>query len=279
MINIGEIQKLKIKRFTSVGAFLNEEREEDEDVLLPKAQIPEGAQVDDEVEVMIYRDSKDRIIATTNKPKVTLGKLGHLMVVSSSKIGHFLDWGLEKDLFMPFAETVGHVEKGKTYLVGVYLDKSKRMAATMKIKDMLSTESPYKENDKAKGTIYSINRDIGAFIAVDDKYDGLIPKRELLGAYQVGDIVEVRVNRVLDDGKLDLSLRDLGYIQMDEDIKLITARLKEKGGKLNLNDKSSPDKIRNELQISKAGFKRAIGRMYKDGIINITDNGIEFRDK
>lgn len=278
MINIGEIQKLKIMRFTSVGAFLNEDRPEDEDVLLPKAQIPEGAKVGDEVEVMIYRDSKDRIIATTNKPKVTLGELGHLTVVSSSKIGHFLDWGLEKDLFMPFAETVGHVEKGKSYLVGVYLDKSRRLAATMKIKDMLSTESPYKENDKTKGTIYSINRDIGAFVAVDDKYDGLIPKRELLGAYEVGETVEVRVNRVLDDGKLDLSLRDLGYIQMDEDIKVITAKLKEKGGKLNLNDKSSPDKIRNELQMSKSGFKRAIGRMYKDGIIEITDSGIKFRD-
>ncbi|WFA09178.1 S1-like domain-containing RNA-binding protein [Tissierella sp. Yu-01] len=279
MINIGEIQKLKIKRFTSVGAFLNEDKVEDEDILLPKAQIPEGAKVDDEVEVMVYRDSKDRIIATTNKPKITLGELGHLMVVSSSKIGHFLDWGLEKDLFMPFAETVGHVEKGKTYLVGVYLDKSKRLCATMKVKDMLSTESPYKENDRAKGTIYSINRDFGAFVAVDDKYDGLIHKRELLGVYEVGEIVEVRINKVLEDGKLDLSLRDRGYIQMDDDINIITDKLKANGGKLNLNDKSSPDKIRNELQISKSGFKRAIGRMYRDGIINITDNGIEFKDK
>lgn len=278
MINIGEIQKLEIQRFTSVGAFLNEENPEDEDVLLPKSQIPQDAKVGDEIEVFIYRDSKDRIISTTNRPAAVLGDLAHLMVISSSKIGHFLDWGLERDLFMPFSETVGRVDKGKTYLVGVYLDKSKRLAATMKIKDMLSTESPYKENDKAKGTIYSINRDIGVFVAVDDKYDGLIPIREVMGVYDVGETVEVRVTRVLEDGKLDLSLRDLGYIQMDEDIEVIKDKLKENGGKLNLNDKSSPDEIRSQLEMSKSGFKRAIGGMYKEGIIDITDKGIKFRN-
>ena len=279
MIELGEIQKLRIKRFTSVGAFLNEEKPEDEDILLPKAQIPEGAKVDDEVEVMVYRDSRDRIIATTRRPKVLLGELGHLTVVSQSKIGSFLDWGLEKDLFLPFYETGGHIEKGKSYLVGVYLDKSQRLAATMKIKDLLSTESPYKENDKVKGTIYSINRDIGAFIAVDDKYDGLIPIRELLGAYQVGDSIEVRVSKVLEDGKLVLSLRDRGYIQIDEDAKVIIAKMKENGGELNLTDRSSPEIIREKLSMSKSGFKRAIGRLYRDGTIVITDKGLKFKDK
>ena len=277
MIKLGEIQSLEIKRFTSVGAYLNEKNSKDEDVLLPKSQIPEGANEGDEIEVMIYRDSKDRIIATTNRSKLTVGQMGHLMVVSQSKIGSFLDWGLEKDLFLPFSETVGHIEKGKEYLVAVYLDKSDRLAATMKIKHLLSTESPYKENDKAKGTIYSINRDIGAFVAVDDKYDGLIPKRELLGAYQVGDSIEVRVNKVHEDGKLDLSLRDRGYVQMDADAKIITGKMKEKGGSLNINDKSSPDTITRELSMSKAAFKRAVGKLYKEGIIEMTENGIKFK--
>lgn len=277
MIKLGEIQSLEIKRFTSVGAYLNEKDSEGEDVLLPKSQIPEGANEGDEIEVMIYRDSKDRIIATTNRSKLTVGQMGHLMVVSQSKIGSFLDWGLEKDLFLPFSETVGHIEKGKEYLVAVYLDKSDRLAATMKIKHLLSTESPYKENDKAKGTIYSINRDIGAFVAVDDKYDGLIPKRELLGAYQVGDSIEVRVNKVHEDGKLDLSLRDRGYVQMDADAKIITGKMKEKGGNLNINDKSSPDTITRELSMSKAAFKRAVGKLYKEGIIEMTENGIKFK--
>lgn len=278
MIKLGEIQKLQIKRFTSVGAYLNEiDVEDDEDVLLPKSQVPEGAKEDDEIEVMIYKDSKDRIIATTNRSKLTVGQMGHLMVVSQSKIGSFLDWGLEKDLFLPFSETVGSVEKGKEYLVAVYLDKSNRLAATMKVKKMLSSEPPYKENDKVTGTIYSINRDIGAFVAVDDKYDGLIPKKELLGAYQVGDSIEVRVRKILEDGKLDLSLKDRGFVQLDNDAKVITSIMKEKGGSLELNDKSSPEDVIRELGMSKAGFKRAIGRLYKENIIEMTETGIKFK--
>lgn len=274
MIKLGEVQKLIIKRFTSVGAYLGTNEDSKEDVLLPKAQIPDGAKVGDEVEVMVYNDSKDRIIATTKKAKVQVGELAHLTVVSQTKIGSFLDWGLEKDLFLPFAETIGSVEKGKEYLVGVYIDKSNRLCATMKIKDMLKFNSPYKENDTVEGTIYSINRDIGAFVAVDDKYDGLIPKKELLGAYQVGDTIEARVANVKEDGKLDLSLRDRGYLQIDKDAQVILSKLKEKGGFLSLNDKSSPEKIRRELNMSKAGFKRAVGRLYKEEIIKLENNGI-----
>lgn len=278
MIKLGEIQKLEIMRFASFGAYLNQkDSTTDDDILLPKSQVPDESEVGTEIEVFVYKDSKDRIIATTNRPKLTVGKMGHLMVVSQSKIGTFLDWGLEKDLFLPFSETVGSVDKGQEYLVGVYVDKSDRICATMKVKNLLSTESPYKENDKVKGTIYSINRDIGAFVAVDDKYDGLIPKKELLGAYQVGDTIEVRINKVLDDGKLDLSLRDRSYIQMDQDSDQITFKMKENGGTLNLNDNSAPDLIKKELGISKAAFKRAIGRLYKNGIIDITDSGIKFK--
>lgn len=277
MIELGEIQELIIKRFTSVGAFLNEEVEEDEDVLLPKSQIPEGAKVGDKIEVFIYNDSKDRIISTTRRPKITLGRLAHLMVVDTTKIGVFLDWGLERDLFLPFAETVGSLEKGKNYLVGMYIDKSHRLCATMKIRDMLHTDSPYKENDITKGTIYSINRDIGAFVAVDDKYEGLIPKKELIGVYEVGEIVEVRVSRVLEDGKLDLTLRDRSYIQMDTDGKTILEKLEENKGILKLNDKSSPEEIRRELSMSKSGFKRAVGGLLKDGKIEFIKDGIKLK--
>lgn len=277
MIKLGEVQKLIIKRFTSVGAYLNVSENAENDILLPKSQIPKGLNVGDEIEVMVYNDSKDRIIATTNRAKLQVGELGHLMVVSQTKIGSFLDWGLEKDLFLPFSETVGSIERGKEYLVGVYVDKSDRICATMKIKDMLSTDSSYKENDKAKGTIYSINRDIGAFVAVDDKYDGLIPKKELLGAYEVGDTIDVRVAKVKEDGKLDLSLRDRSYIQMDKDAKIILSKLKENGGSLPLSDNSPPEVIKRELNMSKSGFKRAVGRLYKEGIIKIEDKGIKLK--
>ena len=278
MIELGGTQELEVKRLTSVGAFLNTEDGEDNDVLLPQSQIPEGTEEGDKLEVFIYNDSKDRIIATTKEPKIEVGELAHLMVVSTTDIGSFLDMGLERDLFLPFAETVGSVEKGKTYLVGAYIDKSGRLAATMKIKDLLDTDSPYKENDIVEGTIYSINRDIGAFVAVDDKYDGLIPNKELLGVHDVGEVLESRVSRVLEDGKLDLSLRDRSYIQMNEDSRTIMRALKDNGGTLDLHDKSSPDRIRKELEMSKSGFKRAVGMLLKENMIEFIENGIRIKE-
>lgn len=274
MIELGEIQELIIKRFASHGAYLNEEIEEDADVLLPKSQLPTGAKVGDKLEVFIYNDSRDRIIASKKRPKLVLGELGNLTVVDTTKIGAFLDWGLEKDLFLPFAEMIGSVEQGREYFVGVYIDKTNRLCATMKVKDMLDTDSPYKENDIVEGTIYSINRDIGAFVAVDNKYDGLIPTKEILGAHQLGEKVEVRVSRVLEDGKLDLSLRHRSYIQMSLDADAILEKIREEGGSLDLNDRSSPEEIRERLNMSKSGFKRAVGRLLKEDIIEFTKNGI-----
>lgn len=275
MIRLGEVQKLIIKRFTTVGAYLNvNEAEAEDDILLPKAQIPEDAEVGDKIEVMVYNDSEDRIIATVNRSKLQVGEVGRLKVVSQTRIGSFLDWGLEKDLFLPFSETVGSVELGKEYLVGVYIDKSDRLCATMNIRNFLYTDSPYKANDKVKGTIYNIHPDLGAFVAVEDQYEGLIPKKELFELYQVGDIVEARVTNVQEDGKLDLSLREKAHIQMDKDAKFIVSKLENAGGFLPLNDKSSPAQIKKELNMSKAGFKRAIGRLYKEKLIVFEDGGI-----
>lgn len=278
MIKLGEFQELIIERFTSVGAFLNTESRQDGDVLLPRAQIPEDAKVGDKISVFIYNDSRDRIIATVNQPKISMGKLAHLTVVSSTKFGHFLDWGLEKDLFLPFAETIGSVEKGRSYLFSIYIDKSHRLCATMKIRDMLRTDSDYQENDLIEGTIYSINREIGAFVAVDDKFDGLIDKKELRGAYQVGESVEARVSRVLEDGKLNLSLRDRAYIQMGEDADKIVEKLKENQGHLSLNDKSSPQLIQDQLGMSKSAFKRAVGRLLREDMIEFVGQGISLKE-
>lgn len=277
MIRLGKIQELEIKRFTSVGAYLNDAEGSGDDVLLPKSQIPEGAKIGDNINVFVYRDSKDRIISSTRMPLAQVGEIKKLTVISSSKIGYFLDWGMEKDLFLPFSETVGSVEKFKSYLVALYIDKSDRLAATMKVKDYLSTDAPYKENDKAVGTIYSINRDIGAFVAVDNKYDGLIQRKNIFGVLEMGEEIEVRINKVHDDGKLDLSLRERGHVQMEEDAKIILTRLKEKGGSLPLNDSSHPNEIKKELHMSKAGFKRAVGKLFKDGIIQITSDGISLK--
>ncbi len=279
MIELGRMQKLEVKRDTSVGAFLNVEdsKESDKDVLLPKKEVPEGTEVGDILEVFIYRDFKERLIATIRRPKVVLGEVGLLKVVDITKIGAFLDWGLEKDLFLPFKEQSMKLEKGREYLIGLYIDKSDRLCGTMKIKDFLESDSPYKEGDWVKGTIYSINDEFGAFVAVDNKYEGLIPKKELIGVYVPGEVVDLRVTNVKEDGKLDLSLRDKFYIEIDDDAEYILNKLEEKGGVLMLNDYSSPKIIRKELNMSKSAFKRAVGRLLKMEKIEFIEDGIKLR--
>lgn len=280
MIELGKIQKLEIKRYTSVGVYLNVKGSSDEnksDVLLPKRQIPKEAKVGDEIEVFIYRDSEDRMIATTSKPKIVLGEIGFLRVVEITKIGAFLDWGLEKDLFLPFREQIYKVQKGKKYLVGVYIDKSDRLCATMKIKDFLQNDPPYKENDRVKGMIYSINEDIGAFVAVDNKYDGLIPMRELYGVYRAGDEVDVRIIKVKENGKLDLTIKETPHIQIEEDAEKVLKRLEDNQGVLSLNDESSPEDIKKELHMSKTAFKKSVGKLLKEKKIQFTKNGIRIK--
>ncbi|HEY8362532.1 MAG TPA: S1-like domain-containing RNA-binding protein [Tissierellaceae bacterium] len=277
MIELGKVQELKVNKITLAGAYLVDESKEEGDVLLPRKELPQGIKVGDKIKVMVYDDPKGRRVATTKMPKAQVGEIAYLKVVNQTKFGYFLDWGLDKDLFLPFSETIGHVERGKSYLVGIYVDKSDRICATMKIKDMLRTDSPYKKGDKVKGTIYNINRDIGAFVAVDNKYEGLIAKKDLLGVYEVGDVIEARVSNVKEDGKLDLSLREVKHVQMDIDKEIILEKLKENGGFLPFNDDTPAEIIRDELNMSKSGFKRAIGRLYKEGKIDIDSLGIKLK--
>ncbi len=276
MIELGKVQKLVVVRSTQIGMYINSIDNKDKDaILLPNNQVIEGTIIGDEVEVFVYKDSEDRMIATMKKPMLTIGELAILKVVETTKIGAFLDWGLEKDLFLPFKEQMGTVKKGSTYLVGMYVDNSNRLCATMNIYNFLSTESPYKQNDKVKGIVHSISKGMGVFVAVDNKYSGLIPKKELYDSYAEGDIVEARVNRVRQDGKLELSLRKEAYNEIEDDSQKIMERLKSNGGTLQINDKSTPERIKAELNISKAAFKRAVGRLLKEGAIEITDIGIK----
>jgi predicted RNA-binding protein (virulence factor B family) len=276
MIELGKMQKLEVIRMTKIGAFLNAEYGSgNEDILLPMNQVPQGIEIGDEIEVFVYKDSEDRIIATMKKPKITIGEFAELRVVENSRIGAFMDWGLEKDLLLPFKEQTHEVEKNGLYFVGLYIDKSNRLCATMDIYKLLSSESPYKENDRVEGTIYQIKEDMGAFVAVNNKYSGLIPNKELYGEYKYGDSVEVRIKKVREDGKLELSLRKEAYNQMDDDAKIILDRLELNGGKLSLNDNSRPEEINAELRMSKSAFKRAVGRLLKERKIRITEKGIE----
>lgn len=276
MIELGKIQELEVVRKTEIGMYLNSKSDKiGPDILLPIKQVPQDVQTGDEIEVFIYRDSEDRLIATTKKPKIVLGELGVLKVVETTRIGAFLDWGLEKDLFLPFKEQIGKVEKGREYLVGLYVDKSDRLCATMKTNKILTSKSPYKVNDKVQGIIYRINKDMGAFVAVDNKYDSMIPKHEVYSSHRIGDKIEARVTKVREDGKLDLSIREKANVQTDEDVIQILTKMIKNGGILNLNDDSSPEEIKKQLNMSKGAFKRAVGRLLKEKKIQITEKGIK----
>lgn len=287
MIKLGEIQTLQIVKKVDFGVYLGEtaaktdteaqadgRRDAPDKVLLPKKQVPEGAEIGEEIEVFVYRDSKDRLIATTNRPLLTLHEVGRLKVAEVGKIGAFLDWGLEKDLLLPFKEQTRRVSVGEAWLVAVYIDKSERLCATMNVYPYLKNNSSYLKDAHVTGTVYEISENFGAFVAVDDQYSGLIPKREIYGEIRVGDTVRARVAGVKPDGKLDLSLREKAYLQMAEDGERLLAIIDSFDGVLPFSDKASPEVIRRETQMSKNEFKRAVGGLLKAGKITITEKAI-----
>ena len=181
-LRLGEIQKLEIVKQVEFGIYLAESKETMEDrVLLPAKQVPQGAKVGDLMEVFLYKDSRDRLIATTKRPKLIMGEVALLTVAQMGKIGAFLDWGLEKDLLLPFKQQRGRVREGDQVLVSLYVDKSERLCATMNVYQHLLSDSPYKKEDRVSGRVYEISERFGAFVAVDDKYSALIPKKEFFG--------------------------------------------------------------------------------------------------
>lgn len=272
MLRLGEYQELAIVKQVNFGVYLAE-KEGEERVLLPKKEVPVDNLVGDVLRVFLYKDSKDRLIATRREPKLTLGSFGMLTVKEVSRIGAFLDWGLDKDLLLPFREQTRKVEKGQDCLVALYIDKSQRLCATMNVYPYLKKNSPYQAGDTVRGRVYETSENFGAFVAVDDQYSGLIPKWEASGV-EIGDEVEARVTNVKEDGKLDLSIRDKAYLQMEEDAKQVMQVIEEFEGVLPFNDKVSPEIIKREFGLSKNAFKRAVGRLLKQGRIEITENRI-----
>ena len=273
MIELGKRQKLKIVKEVEFGVYLGDEKEK---VLLPKKQVPEGAKKDDELEVFIYRDSSDRPIATVRTPKLMAGETAVLSVSDVTDIGAFLDWGLEKDLFLPFKQQTAKVKPGDECLVALYIDKSSRLCATMKVYHHLQTDSPYRKNDTVTGRVYELSGNFGAFVAVDDKYSALIPKKEMYGGkkYQVGDMVTARVADVKEDGKLELAVRQKAYLQMEEDADRLMGIVDSHGGVLPFSDKADPELIRRETGMSKNEFKRALGGLYKCRRVEIGESSV-----
>lgn len=274
MINPGKKIKLEVVKLVEFGVYLAEDKADRETVLLPIKQVPEGTKEGDEIEVFIYRDSEDRLIATVNEPKLMLGEVAVLLVREVGKIGAFLDMGLEKDLLLPFREQTKRVKEGEKVLVALYIDKSKRLCATMNVYEYLDTNSTFQKDDMVEGRIYQISKEFGAFVAVEDKYSGLIPAKEFNSKEEIGDIVTARVTSVKEDGKIDLSLRKKAYLQMQEDAMAVMEAIEDEGGSLPFNDKASPELIRQEMGMSKNEFKRAVGNLLKAGKIEILPDSI-----
>lgn len=274
-MKLGEYQELYYRKKVNFGMYLAESMTGEDYVLLPARQVPADAAIGEKISVFIYKDSKDRLIATINQPKLTLGQYAPLLVREIGKIGAFLDWGLEKDLFLPYREMIGHVEEGDEILVTLYIDKSNRLCASMRgLYELLSKDSPYKQGELVSGRVYEFSDNFGAFVAVDDQYSARIPNSEDHSFLRIGDVIEAKITSVKPDGKLDLTLREKAYVQMDSDAKKLLQILDSYAGILPFTEKASPEVIRRETGLSKAAFKRAIGRLYKERKITLNDGKI-----
>lgn len=273
-LKLGEKQTLRVLKKVDFGVYLGEGKTS---VLLPKKETPEGVIVGEQLSVFIYKDSQDRLIATTAEPKLAMGKIAILEVTDVCSIGAFLDWGLEKDLFLPFREQTTKVKKGDRVLVGLYIDKSGRLCATMKVYSMLRTDSPYRKDEWVQGFVYEKSEEFGAFVAVDGIYSALIPKKDVTENLSVGQEVRARVSAIKTDGKLDLSLKEKIPLQTERDCQVLMDLMKKSGGTLPFHDRSNPDQIRETLNMSKSSFKRAVGRLLKTGQIELSEKGIRLK--
>ena len=258
MIQIGKKQCLNIVSRTDFGVYLGTKEEK---VLRPVKQVPADVEIGDALTVFVYRDSQDRLIATTNTPKIELDRIAKLKVAQTSQIGAFLDWGLEKDLFLPFKEQTYKVKPGDECLVVLYVDKSSRLCASMRrVYNYLVPADCYEKDSQVSGTVI------------------VIPHNELFSKVNIGDRIEGRVVKVRDDGKLMIGLRKKAYLQMDDDSQFVLDEIKKRGGRLPFNDKASPELIRSQFNMSKNEFKRAVGRLFKERKIVINPDSIELTD-
>ena len=276
MIELGKKQTLTVVKTVDFGVYLAEkdDKEGKDSVLLPAKQVPAGTKAGDELTVFIYKDSKDRLIATTREPMLQVGQTAVLKVSQVTRIGAFLNWGLEKDRLLPYHEQTTRMQEGKDVLVALYIDKSQRLCATMKVYHYLSTRTPYVVGDQVKGRVYEISGNFGVFVAVDDKYSALIPAREAAGKYRPGEILDLRVTEVKEDGKMNVTDRQKAYLQIEEDAESVLSVIDEFAGVLPFDDKASPEVIKREFGLSKNAFKRAIGHLLKEGKIEIKERRI-----
>ncbi len=277
MLEIGKYNKLRILKEVDFGLYLD--GFEQGEILLPKRYVPSSYELDDEIEVFIYNDSEDRIIATTLKPKASVGKLANLKLISINKFGSFFEWGLPKDLFVPVSEQFNNMTIGNSYMLFVYLDeRSDRIAGSCKIERFLKKDISLLNPADAVDLIIYRKTEIGFKAIINETNFGLLYDNEIFQKLKIGQKIKGFIKTIRDDGKIDLSLQKTGVSPIEENGKKILTILEENGGFININDKSSPDKISQTFLISKKLFKKAIGHLYKNREIMITPDGIKLND-
>jgi len=275
LIKIGEFNQLKVSRNTNFGFYLDAGTgDTSEDILLPnKSALGLKLVSGDEVDAFIYRDSDDRIIATLKKPLAKVGDLAYLKVVSTTTIGSFVDFGLEKDIFVPLKEKLYPLQNGSYYLFYIYLDKTGRIAATTNVETYLSTESTYKVGDNVKATVYGFQTNNSAMVAVDNLYNGVILRNEYFTELNHGQILDLTVIKIYEDQKLGLTPRKIAKLEVDELQQTILEYLKNHDGFMIFNDKTPSEKIYKEFNVSKNHFKNALGGLMKKSLITQDING------
>lgn len=280
MFNLGTYQTLNVARITEYGYFLqNTSTRGDEEVLLPNKLAFRDLQKGENVRVFIYKDGEERVTATMQEPKITLNSLAFLQVKDANRYGAYLDWELDKDLFVPHREQVGSMIQGQSYLVYMYLDeKTNRLAASAKLDKFLDNENiTVEEGDKVDLWIWD-KTDLGYKVVINNKHEGLVYHNEFYHDVYTGDQTNGYIKQIRDDNKIDVTLRPIGYKKVGPNADFILDRLKQVGGFLDLHDKSNPNEIHNRLEMSKKTFKKAIGRLYKENLIRIEDDGIYLDD-
>ena len=276
-MNLGEYNELEILRFTSVGAYLGDA--EGNDVLLPNKYLYDELEVGDIGKVFLYKDSEDRLVATTETPKIILDQFAYLKVSEVSLYGAFLDWGLEKDLMVPFKEQNQKMEEGKNYLVTLRIDQATdRLYATMKINKWLEECTDQELLNTPQELFICDTTDLGVKVIVAEKYHGMIFRNDISKPIRRGDRVTGYIYNIREDGKVDVRLEPTGFIRYTEAMDTILEKLTQKKI-LPLSDSSDPDDIREVLGMSKKTFKQAIGQLYKAGKITIQPNEIRINEQ
>lgn len=275
MLQLGQFNTLKILRDTQVGIFLGDGILEENDVLLPNKYVPKDFSIGDEITVFVYLDHEERPVATTLKPYIKVNEFAHLKVNYINKFGAFLNWGLEKDLFVPFKEQARPMEVDKRYLVYCYLDqKTNRLVATSKTNQFLSNENIELHTNQEVDLIVSHITDIGINVIINEKYKGLAYANEIYDDIKPGKRLKGYIKQVRQDGKIDVYLRKIGVEAIEPMSQIVLDELKANKGFLRLNDHSHPEDIKTVLKMSKKVFKKAIGSLYRQKMIEIKNDGI-----